>query len=186
MRGSRRGRRLRDLPAIHMLYHLLFLRSAREPKAAFSALAQRLALLGRHWAIRLRHWHAAVRAVCVARRIDRRAVARRRRVVRSRGRRRGAARASGEERLRVAVLAHAAVGTRPGARPGATTTGSGGGSCCCASDAGLVTVRGDLGSREVRGTCMSDYPVRIEVAVKVVVATAVAAPAEQTDEKDGD
>jgi hypothetical protein len=33
---------------------------------------------------------------------------------------------------------------------------------------------------------MPDYPVRIEVAIKVVAATAVAAPAEQTDKKNRD
>lgn len=184
MRRARRDRRNGDLPAVRVLYHLVLLQSTREPEPAFSALAQGLALLARHRAVRLRYRHGAMllRAVGDARGIGRRAIARGRRVVRSRGRCRGACfKGASEERLAVAVLTHAAAAARTGC-PCAGPRVNGGSS----SDAWLVTVRGDLGSREVRVTGMPDHPVRIEVAIEVVSATAVATPAEQTDEKDGD
>lgn len=180
MRTARSDRRIRDLPAVRVLNHLVLFRSACEPEAALSALAQHLALFGRHWMVRLRHGHATVlRTVREARGVGRRAVARGRRIVRSRGRSRNA---SSEERVAVVVLAHTAVAARTGC-PGAGPRVSG----RCSSDAWLVTVRGDLGSsREVRVTNMPDHPVRVKVAIKVVAATAVAAPAEQTDKKDSD
>jgi len=55
-----------------------------------------------------------------------------------------------------------------------------------AGHAWLVTVWRDLGASEVRGAPMPHYAVGVEVAVKVVWAGAVATPAEQTDEKNGD
>jgi len=173
VRLGRRDRRFGDSPTVQVLYDLFLLRSACEPEATF-ALAHCLALLGRHRTVRLRA--VLLRAVGGARWIDRGAVTRGRRVVRSRGRRSSACTCT-EEGLTVAVLAHApiAAGTGPCAGPGGCCC------CCCSSDAWLVTVRGDFGSREVRVACMPDYPVRVKVAVKVLVATAVAAPAKQTD-----
>lgn len=170
-----------ELPTIRVLYHLVLLQSAREPEAAFSTLAQRLALLGGHWTVRLRHGHATVlRAVGEARGIGRRTVARGWRVVRSRGRRPSACASGGEQRLAVAVLAHTAVAARTGCPYAGPVSKR------CSSDAWFVTVRGDFGSREVRVAGMPDYPVRVEVAIEVVSATAVATPAKQTDKKDGD
>lgn len=189
MRAAGRDRRIWDLPAVRMLYDLFLLRRARKTKAALPALAHGLTFLGGHRAVRLRYGHAdgvmLLRAVCEARRIDRCAIARCRRIVRSRcsGRCTGAAR---EERLAVGVLAHAAAAARTG------RTGAGRvvyGRCCCCSGGGgtrLVLVRRDFGAREVRGAHMPHYAVGVKVAVKVLWATAVATPAEYTDEKDGD
>jgi hypothetical protein len=89
MRGSRRNRRIRKLPAIRMLYNLLLLCRTRKSQATRPTLPLRLALLRRHRAIRLRDRHAnyilvmLLRAMCEARWVDRRAIAGRRRVVRA-------------------------------------------------------------------------------------------------------
>ena len=180
MWAARRNRSIWELPAVRVLDNLLLLRCAREAKAARSALAySRLTLLVRHRAVRLRNWHANVvllRAMGEARRIDRSTIARRRRIVRARSR--GCctcACAAREKSLIILVLAHAAISARTW-RTGALRVMNGRGAR--ASETRLVTVWRDLSACEVRCAPMPHYAVGVEVTVKVVLAAAVATPAQ--------
>ena len=181
MRATRRNRSIRDLAPIRMLYNLLLLGSTRKAQTARSALPLRLALFRRHRAIGLRDRHAGyglmvlLRAMCEARRVDRGAIAGGGGVVRARS---GGGRActTGEERLVVLVLAHAATARATGAR---TTRVVPCFNCTyTADDTGLIMVWRHFGTCEVRRACVSYDAVRIKVTVKVVASAPVASPAE--------